>query len=113
MVMRLRPIAQKSCLRQYESPLASVHRRHDACAMKLRVVSAVVWFLAGWVIAGGIAVQLGINQGVGALVGVAWAAFVAIDPKDLIWHVRSGSANGSPGASPRSTAQQPQVGTGS
>jgi hypothetical protein len=81
--------------------------------MKLRVASAVLWFLAGWVIAGGIAFQLGINQGVGVLVGVAWAAFVAIDPKDLIWRVRSGSVDGSPEANPRSTAQQPQVGTGS
>jgi len=55
--------------------------------MKIRIVSAALWFLAGSVLAGGIALQLGLNQSVGLVVGAAWAVFILADPKDLIWRV--------------------------
>jgi hypothetical protein len=75
--------------------------------MKLRIVSAVFWFLAGWTVAGAIALILGLNQAVAPLVGIAWAAFVLIDPKHLVWRVGTGSAKvaqglGSHGAAGRS-----------
>ena len=81
--------------------------------MKLRIVSAVLWFVAAWVVVGGIAYELGLNQAVGALVGVAWAAFVVIDPKDLIWRVGVRSATASQAAGSREARPGPQVGTGS
>jgi hypothetical protein len=80
--------------------------------MKLRIVSAILWFLAGLVLAGAIAYILGVSQLVGVIVGAAWAAFVTIDPKHLIWGVES---RGTPPrmSEPRSAASKAQVGTGS
>lgn len=84
----------------------------DAGGMKLRIVSGVLWFLAGWVLAGGIAYVLGVTQPVGTLIGIAWAAFVTIDPKHLLWSAASQGT--SPRISgPRSSAPNAQVGTGS
>ncbi len=79
--------------------------------MKLRIVSALLWFLAGWILAGDVAYVFGLSQPVGAVVGTAWAAFVTIDPKHLIWGVRS---QGTPPrfSGPRSAAPTAQVGTG-
>jgi hypothetical protein len=79
--------------------------------MKLRIASAILWFLAGWLAVGSIAIHVGVNPVVGPLVGIAWAALVVIDPKDVVWRVgkRSGKASheiGSQGAVVRS-----QVGT--
>jgi len=60
--------------------------------MKLRIASAVLWFLAGWGIAGTIAINFGINQAIGPLVGIAWAALIVIDPMDVVWRVGKRSA---------------------
>lgn len=69
--------------------------------MKLRVASAMLWFLAGWVFVGGIAIRLGFGPAVGPIVGAAWAAFVTIDPRDLIWRARIRSVSvGKPAADP-------------
>jgi len=83
----------------------------DAGGMKLRIVSGVLWFLAGCVVAGDMAYLLGVNQSVGLVVGAAWAAFVTIDPKNLIWRVES---RGTPPriSGPRSSTPRTQVGTG-
>lgn len=80
--------------------------------MSLRIVSAVLWFLAGSGVAGGVALHVGVNQSVGLVVGAAWAAFVIIDPKNLIWRVESRGTPPRMGG-PRSAAPKAQVGTGS
>jgi hypothetical protein len=70
--------------------------------MKLRIISAILWFLAGWVTMGPIVVIFGLNQAAGPLVGLAWAAFVVADPKRLIWQ-KAGLAPSEPvrgGSSP-------------
>jgi hypothetical protein len=79
--------------------------------MKLRIVSGILWFLAGWVLTGVIAFELGVTQLVGAVIGVAWAAFVTIDPKHLIW---GDATQGTPPrmSGTRSAAPKAQVGTG-
>ena len=58
--------------------------------MKLRIVSGALWFLAGWAIATTIAFVLGLNQVVGPLVGIIWAAFVVADPRHLLWQAGLG-----------------------
>lgn len=55
--------------------------------MSLRIISAILWFLAGWGVVGAIAINLGLSQALAPLVGLAWAALVMIDPKDVVWRV--------------------------
>jgi hypothetical protein len=78
--------------------------------MTLRIVSAVLWFFAGWFVAGTIAMNLGLNQAVGLLVGIAWAALVAIDPMDVVWRVGKRSSAPTHGLDPRIASARPQVG---
>ncbi len=78
--------------------------------MKLRIASAVLWFLAGWGVAGTIAISLGLNQAIGPLVGVAWAALVVIDPKDVVWRVGKASATATAELDSHGAPARPQVG---
>jgi len=78
--------------------------------MKLRIASAVLWFLAGWFLVGSIACRLGLNPAVGTPVGIAWAAFVMIDPKHLVWHDGEESAKATQGPAPHDAGARPQVG---
>ena len=80
--------------------------------MKLRIASAVLWFLAGWGLAGGIARQLGLNESIGLVVGVAWAAFILADPLDLIWRVGRRSSRNISGLVPADRAPESPLGTG-
>jgi hypothetical protein len=80
--------------------------------MSLRIASAVLWFLAGSGLAGGIALQLGLNQSIGLVVGAAWAAFILADPKDLIWRVGKRSSRGMAGLVKVDRAPESPVGTG-
>jgi hypothetical protein len=89
---------------QYDCPVATVARRPEAGAMKLRIVSTVLWFLAGWNVAGAIAVILGLNHAIGPLAGIASAAFVGIDPKHLVWRVGTGSAKAAQAPDPHGAA---------
>jgi hypothetical protein len=89
-----------------------VEKGVDADAMKLRTVSCLLWFLAGWGVAGTVAINLGLSQMVGPLVGVAWAALVIVDPKDVVWRVGKGSTKAKREASSNAVAR-PQVGVGS
>jgi hypothetical protein len=98
---------------QYDSPVAIARREPEASAMKLRIISAVLWFLAGWGVAGTIAINFGLNQAIGLLVGIAWAALIIIDPKDVVWRVGKGSPNSRRGLRSRGAAVRPQVGAGS
>jgi hypothetical protein len=75
--------------------------------MKLRLASALLWFLAGWFGVGSIAFHVGLNPAIGLLVGLAWAALIVIDPKDVVWRVGKRSTTvkqelSSHGAAPRS-----------
>lgn len=73
--------------------------------MKLRIVSTFLWFFAGLILTDAFAYALGVTQLVGVLVGAAWAAFVNIDPKHLIWGVES---RGHAAAKQRATLTSPQ-----
>jgi hypothetical protein len=64
--------------------------------MKLRIISGALWFLAGWVVGATIAFFFGLGPTVGPLVGIAWAAFVVVDPRHLLWHADAGSTGGAP-----------------
>ena len=61
--------------------------------MKLRIASTILWFLAGWFVAGTIAMALGLSDAIGLIVGVAWGTLIAIDPLHLLWRDRSGSSS--------------------
>jgi hypothetical protein len=78
--------------------------------MTLRIVSAVLWFIAGWFVSGTIAVSLGLNPAVAPLVGIVWAAVVVIDPKDLVWRVGKPSSADAHGLDPRIAAARPRAG---
>jgi hypothetical protein len=78
--------------------------------MTLRIVSGVLWFIAGWFVAGTIAIGLGLNQEVGPIVGIVWAAIVVIDPKDLVWRVGKGSSAAAHRRGSEMAAARPQVG---
>jgi hypothetical protein len=64
--------------------------------MKLRIISVVLWFLAGSAVGATIAFILGLDPTVGPLVGVAWAAFVAADPRHLFWRAVAGASGSVP-----------------
>jgi len=58
--------------------------------MKLRIVSTILWSLAGWTVAGLFAAVLGVSPLIGPFVGTVWGAFVLIDPKHVLWGARDG-----------------------
>ena len=66
--------------------------------MKIRIVSTVLWFLAGWALTSTIAVALGLDDRIGLVVGLAWGALIAFDPMNLLW--RNGAATRGPVAAP-------------
>jgi hypothetical protein len=78
--------------------------------MKLRIASAVLWFLAGWFAVGSIGVHVGLNPAVGLLVGLAWATFIVLDPRDLIWRVGQRSAGVARDVGANQAAGRSQVG---
>jgi len=78
--------------------------------MTLRILSGFLWFTAGWFVAGTIAMSLGLNQAVGPLVGIVWAAVVVVDPKDLVWRVGKGSSAAAHRLGSGIAAARPQVG---
>jgi hypothetical protein len=53
--------------------------------MNKRNLAAVLWFLAGWMAAGGLFALYGLPQSLGIVVGVATAGLVWWDPAHLIW----------------------------
>lgn len=53
--------------------------------MKKRILSAGIWFYTGWYAGAMIAFHLGINEGIGPVLGAAAAAIFAGDPRGLIW----------------------------
>lgn len=59
-------------------------------AMKLRIVSTILWSLAGWSLAAAFATILGVSPLIGPVVGTVWGAFVLVDPKHVLWAARDG-----------------------
>lgn len=53
-----------------------------------RVLAAILWFYAGWVVGAFVAMLGGFNDLIGPLVGVVAAALFASDPLYLIWGPR-------------------------
>ncbi len=58
--------------------------------MTLRLLSGVLWFLAGWFVTGLLAIGLGLDSAIAPLVGIVWAALIVIDPRDVVWRVGKG-----------------------
>jgi hypothetical protein len=65
-------------------------------ARKLRVLSTVLWFFAGWYVANFAVALFGANAMIGPLVGITAAVLIGGDPLHLIWTSRPA---GSPAAS--------------
>jgi hypothetical protein len=53
--------------------------------MNKRNLAAVLWFLAGWMAAGGVFAVSGLPSGLGIVVGVAVAGLVWWDPTHVMW----------------------------
>lgn len=53
--------------------------------MKKRVLAALLWFYTGWYGGAIVAHFLGISELLGPVLGAAIAAFVAGDPRGIIW----------------------------
>lgn len=53
--------------------------------MSRRIVSAFLWFYAGWTFGAGLATMLGVNAVLGVVVGIAAAALFVGDPHRVIW----------------------------
>lgn len=69
--------------------------------MNKRVVSALLWFYAGWTFGALVALALGLNSILGPIVGtVATILFVA-DPRRIIWTLGE-PARSSSGTQPES-----------
>jgi hypothetical protein len=69
--------------------------------MKLRIVSTILWGLAGWAVAGCFAAILGVSPLIGPFVGAVWGAFVLIDPKHVLWGPRGAQGLGRREATPQ------------
>lgn len=64
--------------------------------MTKRILSALLWFYAGWYFGAILAGVAGVSPLVGPVIGAATAALVAGDPRGLIWTSRR-SATGAAG----------------
>lgn len=53
--------------------------------MNKRIVSAVLWFYAGWMVGALIALALGLSASLGPIIGAAAAALFVGDPRRIIW----------------------------
>lgn len=50
-----------------------------------RLVAAVLWFIAGWVVGSIFAFGLGLSWVIGPALALAVAWFIAVDPRRMIW----------------------------
>jgi hypothetical protein len=57
--------------------------------MKARVIAIPLWFVAGWFVGAMVAWMLGLTALIAPAVGVAAAAFVYFDPRNVFWHEQS------------------------
>lgn len=62
--------------------------------MKKRVVSALLWFYAGWTLGAMIASVFALNAALGPFIGAVAAALYVGDPRRIIWTSRGVSPVG-------------------
>ena len=53
--------------------------------MKKRATATVLWFFTGWFVGAFVAFAAGLSPLFAPMIGVAAAAFVAGDPRNMIW----------------------------
>lgn len=70
--------------------------------MKKRILSALLWFYAGWYGGALLAAFLALDPRIGPIIGAAAAVLVAGDPFGVVWGRRS--------AAPRRATPAPDVG---
>ena len=58
---------------------------HALSTRKLRVLSTVLWFFAGWYVANFAVAYFGANPIVGPMIGITAAILIGGDPFRLIW----------------------------
>ena len=66
-------------------PLATGGSRVHSAPMSKRNLATILWFLAGWVAAGGVFAMSGLPADLGAVVGAVLAGLVRWDPAGWIW----------------------------
>jgi hypothetical protein len=66
---------------------------HALSPKKLRVLSTVLWFFAGWYVANFAVAFFGANAMIGPLVGITAAVLIGGDPLRLIWTARSSASD--------------------
>ena len=74
---------------EYQSPIGRNVRGRDSPSMKKRIISAALWFYAGWTFGALIATALDLSAGLGPLIGAAATALFVADPRRIIWARRS------------------------
>jgi hypothetical protein len=60
--------------------------------MNKRLLTAVLWFFAGWYLGGYVSLIFGFPEIIGPILGAAAAAFFAGDPLGVIWTKRRDQA---------------------
>ena len=74
---------------EYERPIGRNVAGRDSQFMKIRIVSAALWFYAGWTLGALLATALDLSAGLGPLIGAAATALFVADPRRIIWARRS------------------------
>jgi hypothetical protein len=62
--------------------------------MKKRSAATVLWFFTGWFVGAFVAFSAGMSPLFAPILGIAAAAFVAGDPRHMIWTSRRPVSNG-------------------
>jgi hypothetical protein len=62
---------------------------HALSTRKLRVLSTVLWFFAGWYVANFAVAFFGTNPMLGPVIGITAAVLIGGDPLRLIWTART------------------------
>ena len=70
---------------EYQRPVVGAGAEAHRPRMSKRNLAAVLWFLAGWVGAGGVFAMSGMPSNLGIAVGVVVAGLVWWDPAGWIW----------------------------
>jgi hypothetical protein len=65
---------------------------HALSTRKLRVLSTVLWFFAGWYVANFAVAMFGANAMLGPIVGITAAALIGGDPFRVLWTTKTASS---------------------
>ena len=69
----------------YEEAMVFLRPGLHRGGMKKRALSGVLWFYCGWYAGAMIAHALDLSIAIGPILGAAAAAFIAGDPRGIIW----------------------------